>query len=246
MSSCSAELPSGSLPTSMRMASRRAYSRMAGLTRRSTTSTSADCRCCCALSVMRSGSPGTAADQRHAADRLLPARPGRELAVELAVGGIVVSSQNGLAPTPCSRASHVRRRTTGSATASCTRRRSGWRAPRDLSEMRRQPALDPGLDLAGENGRGAFGADGDDDRIAVDDGRHDEIALRGTVDDVHRQAAGRAGGGDPQHRARRRRWRRTPAPRLRGRPSVKGRRSIMSVGTAAAAMSSLTLVGNDP
>ena len=66
----------------------------------------------------------------------------------------------------------------------------------DLAEMGRQPAFDLGLDLARQDGRGALRADGDDDRIAVDDGGHDEVALRGTVDDVGRQAAGAAGGGD--------------------------------------------------
>ena len=80
--------------------------------------------------------------------------------------------------------------------ASCTRRRSCLGALRDASEMGRQPALDLGFDLAGEDRRGAFRADGDDNRIAIDDRRHDEVALRWAVDHVDGQAAGPRRGGD--------------------------------------------------
>ena len=64
---------------------------------------------------------------------------------------------------------------------------------RDLPEVGRQPALDLGLDLPRQDRRSAFRADGNDDGVAIDDRRHDEVALRGAVDDVGRQAAGTAG-----------------------------------------------------
>src|SRR4029079_1985223 len=65
---------------------------------------------------------------------------------------------------------------------------------RHAAELRRQPAFDFGLYLAGENGSSTFGADSDDDRIAVDNRRHDEVALRPGVDHVDGKAA-RPGGG---------------------------------------------------
>ncbi len=66
----------------------------------------------------------------------------------------------------------------------------------DAAEARRQPGLDLGLDLARKNGRRTFGADGDDDRIAVDDRRHDERALARRIDHVHGHAVSLGRSGD--------------------------------------------------
>ena len=111
ISACEVVGPPGVLPTKMRSASRRAYSSTFGFTRRSTTSTSASCRRCTALSVRRSGSPGPQpisatrpacasvgpADPRHGARRRGCGRPrpprhggrrgGRDLAAAAPTGG---------------------------------------------------------------------------------------------------------------------------------------------------------------
>ena len=67
---------------------------------------------------------------------------------------------------------------------------------RHAAELRWQPAFDLRFDLAGENGRRTFGADSDDDRITVDDRRHDKVALRRAVDDVDGKAPRPGGGGN--------------------------------------------------
>ena len=141
------------------------------------------------------GLAGPAADQRHAAYGRLVASAGGKLMLELAVGGFGVTVQDGLAPAPLQQrfpgaAAHDR---VGDGLLHAAAQR--LRALRDLPEGGRQPALDLGLDLPRQDGRGALRADGDDDRVAIDDRRHDEVALRGPVDDVGRQAAGTTGTG---------------------------------------------------
>lgn len=60
------------------------------------------------------------------------------------------------------------------------------------AQRRRQQLLDPGLDPAGQDRRGALGADGNRHRIAIDDGRRDEIAALEIVDDIDERPRGTA------------------------------------------------------
>ena len=80
--------------------------------------------------------------------------------------------------------------------AACARlaERAADLAAEDLGEARQpadrggQRALDLGAQLAGQRRRRAAGRDGDGDRPAIDDRRHDEAREGGTVDHVHRHA----------------------------------------------------------
>ena len=64
----------------------------------------------------------------------------------------------------------------------------GTRDARQRARGGRQHGLDTRLDRARENGRRAFRADGDDHRIAVDQGGRDELRVRRVVHDVDERA----------------------------------------------------------
>ena len=65
----------------------------------------------------------------------------------------------------------------------------------ELAEARLEHGLDAGLDLAGEHRGGAFGADGDHHRVAVDERGGEGVAEVGGVDDVGQDAGGPGLGG---------------------------------------------------
>ena len=219
MSSCRAELPSGSLPTSMRMASRRAYSRMAGLTRRSTTSTSADCRCCCAFSVMRSGSPGPQPISATLPTGALVRAAGGKLAVELAVGG----SRRRRQARPC-----ARRPAAGPPRCGGARPDRRWRRARGGAAPGARCATRPNwagsqLSILALISRARIGA-APSVPMATTTGSRSTIAgmmkllCDGPVDHVDGQAARPAQRRRRARRAQDRRWRQRPAPPRRGRP----------------------------
>jgi hypothetical protein len=69
----------------------------------------------------------------------------------------------------------------------------GAQAPgqcRQAAEVARQHALQPGLDLAGHDRSRALAADGDDDRVAVDQRGRGHVAQFGLIDHVDRTAIG--------------------------------------------------------
>ena len=195
MSSCLQEGRWPVLPTSRRLASRRAKSRISGATRSSNRITSAERSARTALSVSSSGSPGPAPTRVTwpVALRLVAAARGRRAAAR---------------PSPCARAR-------GPAPAAPGRRRpprsAGGRrcrcfrpaklgAPRlgglgPAREARRQQRLDARADGLAEHRRRTVGGDADDQRRAVDDGAELEGAEGRLVDDVdrHAQRCGRRG-----------------------------------------------------
>ena len=165
-----------------------------GSTRRSTTSTSASCRRCSALSVSRSGSPGP--------QPISATRPGAGLRPRiLAMSSAArMRSASASAPLrtarrkgPCSSRSQRRRRARGSANGLGDALAQRMRALGQRAEVGRQQRLEPGLDLARQHRRGALGADRHRHRRAVDDGRRDEGGELGRIDDVDGDAAGPGG-----------------------------------------------------
>ena len=61
---------------------------------------------------------------------------------------------------------------------------------RKPAQTRGEHGFNLGLDAAAQNGGRALGPDGNDDRIAIHDGRCDRVAHVGTVDHVHHGTGG--------------------------------------------------------
>ena len=130
----------------------------------------------------------TAADEGDAARGARPGAGRLELALELALSSGGFTAQYGGAPYPGEQRlpQATPRGCIGEAVLHPAPQRHG--ALGHSAEVRWQPGFDLGFDLAGENGRSALSADGDHDRIAVDDRRHDEGAFGRAVDHVVRNA----------------------------------------------------------
>ena len=181
----------------IRSASRRARSRIAGATSRSATITSASCSARIALKVSRSGSPGPA--PTSVTRPISGAVPG-ELALDQVGGTVEVAGEIGPRDRPVEEA--VPEPAPGAASRDgCGRALAQAGGPAgEPAQARRQHRLEPRLDLPREDRCCALGADRHHHRIAVDDGRRDEVAQLLPVDGVDRHA------GRPRHRHRARRF----------------------------------------
>ena len=163
------------LPTSMRLASRRASSSTSSETRSSNRMTSADCKARRAFSVSSSASPGPA-----------PTSVTRPRAVAASAPTSAISARASTsAAAPGAGPERALGQPLPERAALCARRQLGIdrraqalgdRAPR--RERRRQQRLDAAADRLRQDRCGAIGRDADHDRRAIDDRAELELAER--------------------------------------------------------------------
>ena len=124
------------------------------------------------------------ADERYAAHGLASMRCMSNLDFETLVRRHHITGNDRIAPRPAEQVFPQPSATDGIiyiVVQACAQRHG---LPGDFADARRQKSFDLGANVAGENRRCPFAADGDDDRIPIDQRRDDEGACSRVVDHI--------------------------------------------------------------
>ena len=218
----------------MRSASRRAKSSTASGTRRSCRITSASCSARKALSVSSSGSPGPAPTSVTSPAAGAAAALEASSCCAMRRAPLSSPSMNRRAAGPSTRLSKKRRRASGPRKRRRLTARSSASHEASLPVRLEINASRRSRSRRAKYRRGAAGRDGDEHRIAIDDGRYDEARCLAIVDHVHGDRARVAQVRDPaiHGTARGRRHDHEPARHSDRRERIRGLR--VSVRPAAA------------